>query len=168
MRALWVALGAVLAIGCEQRVPEPEGRPVSTAAQKPKDDGPKELLKEDESEGSGPVAESGDRVKVHYTGRLLKTQAKFDSSRDRNEPFSFTLGAGEVIKGWDQGVVGMKVGGKRKLTIPPDLAYGEAGSPPKIPPNAPLVFDVELVAIDGKEAEGEDAPEGEDAADTAD
>jgi FKBP-type peptidyl-prolyl cis-trans isomerase len=74
---------------------------------------------------------------------------KFDSSRDRDEPFQFTLGKGEVIKGWDEGVVGMKKGGKRKLTIPSDKAYGPSGRPPSIPPNSPLIFDVELVEIVG-------------------
>ena len=87
-------------------------------------------------------------MKVHYTGTLMNG-TKFDSSRDRDEPFQFTLGQGQVIKGWDEGVVGMKKGGKRKLTIPPAMAYGPSGSPPKIPPNSPLIFDVELVEIVG-------------------
>ena len=101
----------------------------------------------DEVVGSGREAKAGDHVKVHYTGTLTNGE-KFDSSRDRNEPFPFTLGKGEVIKGWDQGVAGMKVGGKRKLTIPSDLGYGDNGSPPKIPPGATLKFDVELIGID--------------------
>jgi FKBP-type peptidyl-prolyl cis-trans isomerase len=87
-------------------------------------------------------------VHVQYTGTLMNG-TKFDSSYDHGgEPFKFTLGKGEVIKGWDQGVVGMKVGGKRRLRIPPALGYGEAGSPPSIPANAGLVFDVELISID--------------------
>jgi FKBP-type peptidyl-prolyl cis-trans isomerase len=97
--------------------------------------------------GEGTEAKSGDRVTVHYVGTLTDGK-KFDSSRDRGKGFQFTLGKGEVIKGWDQGVVGMKVGGKRRLRIPPELAYGEHGSPPTIPPNAGLVFDIELVSID--------------------
>lgn len=100
----------------------------------------------DEVVGTGAEAASGQRVSVHYTGTLTNGQ-KFDSSRDRGRPFQFNLGRGEVIKGWDQGVVGMKIGGKRKLTIPADLAYGARGFPPVIPPNSTLVFDVELVAI---------------------
>jgi len=101
----------------------------------------------DEVVGTGREAKTGDKVKVHYTGTLTNGE-KFDSSRDRNEPFGFTLGKGEVIKGWDQGVVGMKVGGKRKLTIPSDLGYGAQGSPPKIPGGATLKFDVELIAVE--------------------
>jgi FKBP-type peptidyl-prolyl cis-trans isomerase len=102
---------------------------------------------EDEEIGTGPEAKKGDRVSVHYTGRLTDG-TKFDSSRDRGQPFSFPLGAGRVIQGWDYGVAGMKVGGKRKLTIPPEEGYGARGTPGgPIPPNATLEFDVELLKI---------------------
>jgi FKBP-type peptidyl-prolyl cis-trans isomerase len=94
--------------------------------------------------GSGATAVPGNLVKVHYTGWLL-TGEKFDSSRDRGEPFSFPLGAGQVIRGWDEGVAGMKVGGKRQLRIPPELGYGATGAGGAIPPNATLIFDVELL-----------------------
>jgi FKBP-type peptidyl-prolyl cis-trans isomerase len=96
--------------------------------------------------GKGPAAKAGDKVKVHYTGTLTNG-TEFDSSRKRNQPFEFVLGQGRVIKGWDQGVAGMKVGGKRKLTIPPSLGYGARGAGGSIPPNSTLLFDVELVEI---------------------
>ena len=96
--------------------------------------------------GSGATAVPGSTVKVHYSGFLTSGQ-KFDSSRDRGEPFSFALGAGQVIKGWDEGVAGMKVGGQRQLRIPPDLGYGSAGAGGTIPPNATLIFDVELLDV---------------------
>jgi len=97
--------------------------------------------------GTGAEAQKGKRVTVHYTGWLQSDGTKFDSSLDRNEPFPFQLGTGSVIQGWDEGVAGMKVGGKRKLTIPPDMAYGARGYPPVIPPNSTLVFDVELLGV---------------------
>ena len=100
---------------------------------------------EETAVGHGTEAKAGDTVEVHYTGRLTDG-TKFDSSVGRG-PFTFKLGAGQVIKGWDQGVVGMKVGGERKLTIPPELAYGDRGFPGAIPPNATLVFDVELFDV---------------------
>lgn len=96
--------------------------------------------------GTGEVAQHGDTVTVHYTG-WLKDGTKFDSSLDHNKPFVFTIDAGEVIKGWDEGVLGMKEGGKRKLMIPPELGYGRRGSPPVIPPNADLIFEVELLKV---------------------
>ena len=96
--------------------------------------------------GTGAEAVSGNKVSVHYVGTLTDG-TKFDSSRDRGQPFDFQLGAGRVIKGWDQGVAGMKVGGKRKLVIPPELAYGSKGFPGLIPPNSTLVFEVELLGV---------------------
>ena len=96
--------------------------------------------------GNGPVAEKGKKVTVHYTG-TLKDGTKFDSSLDRGQPLSFTLGAGQVIKGWDEGVAGMKVGGKRRLIIPAELGYGARGAGGVIPPNAELTFDVELLGV---------------------
>lgn len=96
--------------------------------------------------GNGPSPRQGQRVSVHYTG-WLTDGSKFDSSRDRGQPFTFSLGRGEVIKGWDEGVASMKIGGRRKLTIPSDLGYGPRGMPPVIPPNATLIFDVELLGV---------------------
>jgi FKBP-type peptidyl-prolyl cis-trans isomerase FkpA len=96
--------------------------------------------------GTGEEAKSGDRVKVHYTGWFTSGK-KFDSSVDAHQPYSFTLGKGEVIKGWDEGVTGMKVGGKRQLHIPPALAYGDAGYKDIVPPDATLIFDVQLLAV---------------------
>ena len=107
---------------------------------------PSGLIYEDLSEGEGEAAQAGQRVSVHYTG-WLTDGTKFDSSKDRNDPFDFPLGAGHVIRGWDEGVQGMKVGGARKLTIPPELGYGTRGAGGVIPPNATLVFEVELLKI---------------------
>ncbi len=105
-----------------------------------------ELIIEDLVVGNGETATAGQSVSVHYTGWLTNGQ-KFDSSVDRNDPFEFNLGRGQVISGWDQGVAGMQVGGKRKLTIPPELAYGSRGAGGVIPPNATLVFEVELLGV---------------------
>jgi FKBP-type peptidyl-prolyl cis-trans isomerase len=105
-----------------------------------------ELQFEDLQEGTGVAAKAGDSVSVHYTGWLANGK-KFDSSHDRKRPFDFQLGAGRVIKGWDEGVAGMKVGGKRKLHIPAALGYGARGAGSAIPPNAELIFEVELLKI---------------------
>ncbi|ARU32860.1 peptidylprolyl isomerase [Sulfuriferula sp. AH1] len=104
------------------------------------------LIYEDTTVGTGATATAGQTVTVHYTG-WLTNGTKFDSSKDRHQPFSFHLGAGEVIRGWDEGVAGMKVGGTRKLTIPPQLGYGARGAGGVIPPNATLVFEVELLGV---------------------
>jgi FKBP-type peptidyl-prolyl cis-trans isomerase FkpA len=112
-----------------------------------------QLVKQDAKAGTGAEAQSGRQVTVHYTGWLYDPAKadhkgnKFDSSRDRNEPFSFRLGGGEVIRGWDEGVAGMKVGGQRTLTIPADMGYGARGAGGVIPPNATLLFDVELLDV---------------------
>ena len=120
-----------------------------------KDEGKKEnkvvttksgLKYEELKEGTGPEAKAGDTVEVHYTG-WLTDGTKFDSSVDRGQPFSFKLGARKVIAGWDEGVAGMKVGSKRKLTIPPELGYGKRGAGGVIPPDADLVFEVELLKV---------------------
>jgi FKBP-type peptidyl-prolyl cis-trans isomerase FkpA len=114
-----------------------------------------ELKKIDVKQGDGPEARPGNTVIVHYTGWLYDPSSpdghgkKFDSSLDRKQPFAFPLGAGRVIKGWDEGVAGMKTGGKRTLVIPPQMAYGERGAGGVIPPNATLVFDVELIEVKG-------------------
>ena len=105
------------------------------------------LIIEDMHIGTGDIAETGRTVSVHYTG-WLTDGSKFDSSLDRNEPFSFPLGRGRVIKGWYEGVANMRVGGKRKLTIPPEMGYGARGAGGVIPPNATLVFEVELLAVE--------------------
>ena len=161
-------LFGALAGACQSRVPEPqESAPVPPPSSAPAAATPAAaptlaapaapvpsasaakvtaLLKDDVKVGKGPAAKAGDTVRVHYTGTLLDGK-KFDSSRDRNEPFELKLGAGMVIKGWDEGIPGMKAGGRRKLTIPSDMAYGKSGHPPVIPPDSPLVFDVELIEI---------------------
>ncbi len=108
------------------------------------------LQYEDTIVGEGATAEAGQRVNVHYTGWLYNNSEKgnkFDSSKDRGQPFSFALGAGQVIGGWDEGVQGMKVGGTRNLVIPPNLGYGAAGAGGAIPPNATLLFEVELLGV---------------------
>jgi peptidylprolyl isomerase/FKBP-type peptidyl-prolyl cis-trans isomerase FkpA len=128
--------------------PPPIGAPIQPITAAPTQPGATvtELQKEDSKIGTGAEAVTGKSVSVHYTG-WLTDGTKFDSSKDRGQPFSFQIGAGQVIKGWDQGVVGMKVGGIRKLTIPPELGYGARGAGGVIPPNATLVFEVELLGV---------------------
>lgn len=109
---------------------------------------PKSLETKDLEEGTGAEAKAGDVVSVQYVGVNYKNGKEFDASWSRGEPFTFTLGAGEVIPGWDQGVEGMKVGGRRELIIPPELGYGSTGAPPAIPPNETLVFVVDLEAVE--------------------
>jgi peptidylprolyl isomerase len=108
---------------------------------------PKTLVKKELVEGSGPEAKSGAEVTVQYVGVGYKSKEEFDASWDRGEPFPFALGAGQVIPGWEEGIPGMKVGGRRELIIPGDLAYGPAGSPPVIGPNETLVFVIDLLAV---------------------
>lgn len=108
---------------------------------------PKQLVTNDLEEGSGAEAKAGDEITVQYVGVNYKTGKEFDSSWSRNEPFTFTLGEGLVIPGWENGFEGMKVGGRRELVIPPELGYGSTGSPPAIPPNETLVFVVDLEAV---------------------
>jgi peptidylprolyl isomerase len=139
-----VALLLSLALGAGALAGEPKGKAkaktkvVTTASG---------LKYEDIVVGKGKSPKKGDTVSVHYTGWLTDGK-KFDSSRDRGQPFEFAIGEGQVIKGWDEGVMSMKVGGRRKLTIPPGLGYGARGTPGgPIPPNATLIFDVELLAI---------------------
>ena len=140
--ALLLAVGIFLTTACsKQDAPKTENGNMT------------ELIKTDVKLGNGDLATPGKNVSVHYTGWLYDADApdhhgkKFDSSRDRNEPFEFTLGAGQVISGWDQGVAGMQVGGQRTLIIPPNMGYGARGAGGVIPPNATLVFDVELLGV---------------------
>jgi len=122
-----------------------EERPVIA---QPSGDPPTELQKEDVVKGKGTIAKDGDNVTVQYVGVNWSNGAEFDASWNRGEPFTFTLGAQQVIPGWDEGVAGMKEGGRRKLVIPPDMGYGQQGSPPTIPPNETLVFVVDLEKVE--------------------
>ena len=133
-----VAIGVLIYINSNKTTPTTSSEMITTASG---------LQYQDITVGTGQEAKAGDTVSVHYTG-YLEDGTKFDSSVDRGEPFSFTLGTGGVIAGWDEGVAGMRVGGTRKLIIPPELAYGEQGAGGGlIPPNATLTFDVELLSI---------------------
>jgi peptidylprolyl isomerase/FKBP-type peptidyl-prolyl cis-trans isomerase FkpA len=136
-----------LATSCSQsEAPKQDQQPAAAAAAPQPGATVTELKMEDTKVGTGDQAVTGKSVTVHYTG-WLTDGTKFDSSKDHGQPFTFQLGGGQVIKGWDQGVVGMKVGGVRKLTIPSSLAYGANGAGGVIPPNATLVFEVELLAV---------------------
>jgi len=140
-------LSLTVLVGCS-RSPEEPTSTFKPAEGTPLPPGPTSLEKEDLTVGTGAEAKDGDTVHVQYTGTLTNGK-KFDSSYDHGgDPFKVTIGQGEVIKGWDEGLLGMKVGGKRRLRIPSDLGYGSAGSPPDIPGNAGLVFEIELVSID--------------------
>lgn len=153
--ALCIAAAAAFT-GCD-KVPEPTGGASPAVTKEPEVPEPADLGKEDTVVGTGPEAKDGDKVWVHYTGRLAKNKKQFDSSVGK-KPFPVELGKGEVIKGWDMGLVGMKVGGKRTLTIPSKLGYGDAGHPPDIPPKATLIFDVELLSIGTDPDEKKDSP----------
>jgi FKBP-type peptidyl-prolyl cis-trans isomerase len=152
MRRRYTTLGAVLAVGtalflsaCNKQNGAGASNTTLTASNAPVVTTPSGLQYQIIQPGTGAAAMAGQKVTVNYTG-WLTDGTKFDSSLDRNQPFQFTLGAGQVIKGWDEGVAGMKVGEKRKLTIPSDLGYGPSGQG-SIPPNSTLIFDVELLGV---------------------
>ena len=162
MRSAWTRPVRVLTLlaaffvgiaGLSPAVAQYTTAPTTTQGASKLDAMPKELQKIDVKQGTGTEATAGKVVIVQYTGWLYDPAkpdmkgAKFDSSRDRNQPFDFPLGGGRVIKGWDQGVAGMKVGGQRTLVIPPDMGYGARGAGGVIPPNATLIFDVELLEV---------------------
>jgi peptidylprolyl isomerase len=126
---------------------EPATKKTKPKVTVPKGAPPKQLVIKELEEGTGAEAKAGDEVAVQYVGVDYKNGKEFDSSWSRHEPFVFQLGVGQVIPGWDQGIEGMKVGGRRELIIPPELAYGEAGSPPAIGPNETLIFVVDLLAV---------------------
>ncbi len=147
-KALIVLLVALAASGCSKKVDEVSSDKFKPAEGEPLPPGPKTLQIEDVVVGTGKEAHMGDTVKVLYTGTLMNGR-KFDSTADRgNEPAEFKLDEGGLIKGWLDGMKGMKVGGKRKLTIPSDLGYGPSGHPPDIPGGAGLKFDIELVSVE--------------------
>ncbi len=146
--AFALACAAVTLLGCQSPAPEPAPEPRPSVSAAPETPEPPDLVQEDLVVGTGAEAKDGDKVKVSYTGRLLKTNFMFDTSvGPGKKPFEFQIGKGSVIKGWDRGVVGMKVGGKRKLTVPSRLGYGDKGQAPKIPSKATLVFEVELLSV---------------------
>jgi peptidylprolyl isomerase len=138
---------AFLTSGHDEAASETAERQEKPAVEVPDGPPPDELVVEDLEEGDGPTAERRDQVVVDYVGVDYETGEEFDASFGDPEPFEFALGAGEVIPGWDEGVEGMKVGGRRQLIVPPDLAYGKAGQPPAIKPNATLVFVIDLLEV---------------------
>jgi FKBP-type peptidyl-prolyl cis-trans isomerase FkpA len=144
-----ICVAALLVAGCSKKEESPKAAPAAAAVA-----APTELQKTDVVKGTGEGISLGQVAVVHYTGWLFDPAApeqkgtKFDSSRDRGEPFKFAIGAGQVIRGWDEGVQGMQPGGQRRLMVPPDFGYGDRGAGGVIPPGATLVFDVELLAIE--------------------
>jgi peptidylprolyl isomerase len=144
---LVLLLTALVAAGCSKRVDEPTTSDFKPKEATPLPPPPDKLEITDEVVGTGREAQSGDHIKANYIGTLMNGK-KFDSSYDSGKPLETQLGTGGVIKGWDQGIPGMKVGGKRKLVIPPELGYGPEGSEPNIPPNAGLIFEVELLSVE--------------------
>ncbi len=146
--AFLLAFALVAATGCSKKVDEPPDNKFKPSEGEPLPPGPKTLQIEEVNVGSGKEAHTGDTVKVLYTGTLMNGR-KFDSTADRgNEPAEFKLEEGGLIKGWVEGMKGMKVGGKRKLIIPSDMGYGSAGHPPDIPGGAGLKFEIELVSVE--------------------
>ena len=143
---LAVVIGAVLIFGGTSEVDNTDlsTKPVIEAGE---GDPPTEVVTEDIVEGKGPGAKEGDTLTVQYVGALFDTAEEFDASWERSEPFEVTLGEGQVIQGWEQGLIGMKAGGRREIVIPSDLGYGSTGSPPTIPPDAALIFIVDLEKI---------------------
>lgn len=144
---LFVTLAAVAAVALSACGDDKKEEASKPKVEVPSGDPPKTLEKKDLKVGSGDEALAGQTVTVHYVGVSFSTKKQFDASWDGGDPFTFPLGAGRVIPGWDQGVPGMKVGGRRQLVIPPDLAYGAQGYPPDIAPNETLVFVVDLVSV---------------------
>jgi FKBP-type peptidyl-prolyl cis-trans isomerase len=138
-----ILIGAVAGYTFFQKEPN---QPTPSKEEKKKENKKMELIIEDTLVGEGDVAAKKDTLKMHYTGKLENGKV-FDSSHNRGEPLKFKLGVGQVIEGWDEGIAGMKVGGKRTLTIPPHMAYGERGAGASIPPNSTLIFDIELVEV---------------------
>ena len=156
--ALGLACAALALAGCGDSSEQEAAAPAAPAAAAtpeptkpeltvPKGKPPGRLVKTDLRQGTGPAAQAGQLVQVQYVGVSYENGRQFDASWDRGEPFAFQLGSGQVIPGWDNGVAGMKVGGRRRLIIPPDQAYGAQGSPPSIGPNETLVFVIDLLAV---------------------
>jgi FKBP-type peptidyl-prolyl cis-trans isomerase len=135
--------------GATDTAPSPSAS-VPALAEAGVDPAPEALGIEDVAVGKGREAKVGDTIRIHYVATLAESGTEFDSSRRRGAPFELVLGTGRVIRGWDQGMIGMRVGGTRRVTIPPSFGYGDSGAPPLIPPKATLVFEIELLAVKGK------------------